>query len=164
MTANQASEVMWREARLDLAELRQKLGTMIASILAFVGGILAWRLLPGPGFQLSRFAVFFSLSLEGALSHHLRFRRPAISRAILLLGPTLSPSLALKAIQSPGVPFFAALVVVANAAINPLLGFAAALLNTIPLCLLAPSELLLPSLALLWLTAALQWISSSTSV
>lgn len=160
MTANQASEVMWREARSDLAELRQKLGTMTASMLALVGGILAWRLLAGPGFQLSRFAVFFSLSVEGVLSYHLRFRRPIVSRALLLLGPTMSLSLALKVIQNPGVPFFAVLVVVANAAINPLLGFAAAILSTIPLCLLAPNELLLPSLALLWLAAAVQWISS----
>ena len=134
---------------------------MVSLILVVVGGAVAIHLLPGTGFQPARFAVFFSIVLEGVLIYCLRARKPIISRAILLFGPTLSFSLALKVIESPAVSFFSTIIVIVNAAINPLTGFAAAILNTIPLYFtLFPKGLLIPALALLWLAAVMSWVSS----
>jgi len=158
---NQAIDSLPGATQSDLKQLRQKLTGMIGMALVLAGGFGAWLLLPGPNFQLWVFLIPFSILIEGVLCCYFRFRRPALSRVILLLGPTLSLSLALKLIQSPAAPFFASLIVISSAAISPSFGFVAALLNTVSLYLFAfQSVAFLPSLAVLWLAAALEWISS----
>jgi signal transduction histidine kinase/DNA-binding response OmpR family regulator len=149
-------------SQLDVEEVRQSLVAKIAMAMILMGGATSLFLLPGPGFRSwEEVGVFLSISLEGLLGYHLRYRNPRGSRAILLLGPTLSFLLALVVIPSPAVPFFASLIVIANLAVHPLYGLAAALLNTMSLyAILFPSALFYPSLALLWLAAAVTWISS----
>ena len=147
--------------QLDVEELRQNVTTMIAVALTAVAGYALMLYLSSDDFELGTFAVLVSLTLEGLASYHLRLTKPTISRLILVLGMTLSLSLALELVHSPAVPFFAALAAIACAAVNPLLGFVSAILNTASLCfLLSFGEFLLPSLALLWLAAAMSWCSS----
>jgi len=161
MSQRETDQTLRLGTEADVEELKRNLTATIALVLTATGGYASMLCLPGEGFRLGTFAVLASIALEGLASYYLRTRKPIISRAILLLGLTLSLSLALQVVKSPAVPFFAALIVIAVAAINPLLGFAAAILNTVSLCFLLPfREILVPSLAFLWLAAAMAWISS----
>jgi len=161
MATEYADHVASCDTRLDVAELQQTHTSMIAMPLAVGGGIICWLLILERHWPQPNFLVSLSLLAEGVLAYFLRFRKPRLSRAVLLIGPSLSFLWALKAIPGPAVPFFAGLIVISNAAISPSLGFAAALLNSVPLVSLGLSgDILGPSLALLWLVAAVEWISS----
>ena len=161
MIFGQAGVVAPLSTRLDLEELQKSTTAMICTVLMLVGALFSWLLLPGADFQRWGFLVSLSLLLEGVVGFCFWERKPIVSRVILLIGSTLSFSLALWGIESPAVPFFATLIVIASGAISPRLGFAAAILNTVPLCCLSSSgEMFVPSLALLWLAATLEWVSS----
>lgn len=147
--------------RLDICEIKQNLTTMIAGAVAIGGAISFWSFLPATRYDERMLLVCLSVFLAGALSYYLRWRAPLLARVTLLLGPTLSLSLALRLVSDVSVPFFAILIVIANGAISPRLGLAAALLNTGSLYHLASScPTFLPALVLLWLAAGAVWIQS----
>ena len=161
MAVDRAAPEAIQGTQLDLAELRQKqLSVLALALMALAGGV-SWAILPGTGFRVLRFLVFFSLFAEGGLAYCFRARCPRVTQTVLLVGPCLSLALALRAFTTPTVPCFAVLIVIANGSIQPLWGLAAALLGSIPLLLLLPqSELQLASLALVWLTAGTEWLSA----
>ena len=147
---------------IDLEDLRQKqtaasaIGLMLVSGLAMLfslpGGIISdiWA-------QVALWTVF----MEAFLALILRSRRPAIARAILVVGPPLTLALTLNLVSLPAAPVFAIIIVMVNAVIHPPLGFVSALLNTIPILLYAPSDALtVVTLASIWLAAGFGWISS----
>ncbi len=157
----QLDRALVRETRPDVEELRQRVASAITLALIASSCIGWWSLLPRVEDQWRTLLVFLSLSLVGMLARLLLRRSPLAARATLLLGPVLSLCLALKMIGGPVVPNTAVLVVLANAAISPLQGIAAAALTTVALGTLLPvGEPLFSALALLWLGAGLQWISS----
>ncbi len=156
-----ADSASTRGTEVDMEEIRQTQFSTIALAIVTLSTIACIQMLPGTGFRGNRLVVFLSLLVEGSIAYILRTRAVRIARGVLLLGPTLSFALALQAFKSPIVPCFAILTVMANASVEPRWGFAAALLNTIPLCVLLPfDEVLLAALALLWLTAWFAWLSS----
>lgn len=148
-------------AQLDLDEIREKYLAGIGVTLVLLGGVASWLLLPGLGFSLPRFALFFSLFLSGCMIYHLRTKSVLAAQCALLFGPALGLALALKAYDEHVIPFFAVLAVIANSASSPRLGFAAAGLNTASICALLPSsEVRTSALVLLWISAGLEWIAS----
>ena len=159
--AESTESALARGTQADLEELRSSQFSIISLTLALLS-CAAWvQSLPGAGFRGDRFLIFLTLFSVGAAAYSLRARCPWLARLILLFGPTLTFTLALRAFEDPLVPCFAVLIVIANASIEPHWGFAAALLNSVPLCVLRPvGGTLFVALALLWLTAALEWLSS----
>ena len=146
---------------LYVRELREELTSYISAGLAIVSGLVWVLLLAQERFENQQFVAFFSLFLETMAAFRLRNARPWISRAVLLLGPSCSLVLAMNAMDSPVVPYFAAVIVVANAAIDPRLGLAAAIVNTLALLVTLPhDELLVSALILLWSTAGTSWVAS----
>ncbi|MGQ9682495.1 MAG: ATP-binding response regulator [Anaerolineae bacterium] len=146
----------------DAEELAQRAVTTLAMAL-IVASALAWLLVtPGRGFRMDRFAVFMSLFLEGLAIYWLRNRRPPLARAILLLGPCVSYALALRVfVHYPLTPGFALLIIIANAAVHPSGGIAAAALASVPVFALSPSpQNTVVATLLIWLCAALLWMSS----
>lgn len=151
---------------LDLEELRQDVMGMLTLPLIALSGLGWWiALFPINVFQPDvlwlRFAVFFVLWCACTASYICRARCPKVSRVTFLLGPWASFTLALCAFDQAIVPFFASLIVIANYAITPRLGFLAACLCTLSLIRFVPwGTTLISSLASLWLAAFVERIFS----
>ena len=159
-SAKQASLDSGHSPQPEVRELQRDLVEVFSFGLIALGGGAALLALPGPEFSGGRFLVFASLLATGCGARWLLPRWRACALALLLLGPTLSLALALRMFDSPAVPSFAVLNVIANFAIDPMMGVAAALLSTLVLSLgCQRSALLLPSLALVWLGACTAWAS-----
>jgi len=161
MTDDQADDPIRRGAELDLEESRQRLTMFMALALLFLGGVVSTSLLPYPEFNTALFSVSISIMMVGLLSYWLRFRNATLAQTVLLIGPILCFTLALRVIPSPAVPFFASLIVIINAPISADRSLVAAALSTVPLYgFLAHHEILVPALVLLWIVAMLSWVSS----
>ncbi|MCC7354203.1 MAG: HAMP domain-containing histidine kinase, partial [Anaerolineae bacterium] len=142
-------------------ELKQEVIVTVALMLVLLGGMAAATTLPDLYFGNERALVFLSLFAEGFIAYFCRRRYPLVSRIVLLFGPIFSLWLALRVFSSPFVPFFSLLIVIANYAISPRLGFTAAILSTACLGLSLPfAGELFSAIVLLWLTTGVQWVSS----
>ncbi len=147
--------------RLNLDELHSRLTRDVSLALIVASAAAWWTVLPGGGFRWQAFVVFFSLFLAACAAGFYHNRSIAVARAILLIAPVPTLSLALELLGGRVVPYFAVLAVIANAALSPALGFASAALCSAPLCALLPADgYLCALLALLWIIAGLEWISS----
>ena len=145
----------------DAEELRQELTSTFAQVLAGAGWLTLLLLEPGPGFNVWRYLVALSLLAGGLAAHAANARHPWLARTVLLLGPPASLALAVRAMASPAVPYFAVLAVIANSAISPPLGVLAATLNSLSLyACLRPGAPPWSAFLLLWSAAGLQWIST----
>lgn len=150
-----------QSTELATAELSEEVVRAVTLGLMLLAGFAATITITDLYYGERRFAVYITLFATGCAAYYWRARCRCVSWLFLLLGPTFSLSIALRALESPAVPFFASLIVTAGSAVSPPLGLIAAVLNTIPLCALMPrGDLLYGALALLWLTAAIQWVSS----
>lgn len=149
-----------RSTQQDAEELRHKLVSKLGLAL-MVGAGVGWTTVGAVSrFDRSRFSVLLVLFILGTLTFLLSLRHSRLARSVLLIGPTLGLALALRSLDNPLVPAFGALTVIANAAVSPLLGLLAAILNTISLYALLPQgELLILSVVLLWIAAGIQWFS-----
>jgi signal transduction histidine kinase/DNA-binding response OmpR family regulator len=150
------------DTRQNEEELRREILGIVSAALTLVSGLAATATLPDLYYGRNRFPIYFSLLITGGLALACRHRRPRLAELALVIGSTLSLSGGLWLMpQNPAMPFFAVLIAVAAAAINPMLGLAATVLCTVPLFLLAPSTgLRAEALLLLWMAAGLQWVSS----
>ena len=145
----------------DLEELRSESIPVVSLALIMIGAFATLFLLPGPTYNLGGpFFISLSLFVEGICALLLCHREPVLARALLVLGPTLSLAHGLRVAMSPGLPYFAPLIVLANLVVNPWSGMVAAALNTLTLIVLLPyGAMLLSALALIWLTAGVEWLS-----
>lgn len=162
MTAECPISSQARGTQMDIEELRQELGAAIALAFVVLGGVGVWWCLQ-PGSQVRDALSVISLSLLGAgcLAYACRARCPRVARGALLCGPILTLALALMTLKSPVVPYAAVLIVIVNSAVGPFLGLTAAALSTVIIRALLPQgELMFSSLALLWLTLGMSWLSS----
>jgi len=146
---------------LDMEELRQRILSTMALGLAIGGGVAAWWVLPGPRFRYRLFCFFFSLLAEGLLAYGLCWRSPVGAAALIVLGPIVSLTTAIALMDASSLPYFFSLVVTGGVMLSPPLGFVAAGLSTWCLYALRTSiPSFYPSLALIWLTACMGWLSS----
>jgi len=147
--------------KTDIDEIKERQLLGMGLVIGGVASLVAWWMLPRADFRLDAFWVYMVLIIAGLMMAVLRYYVPGLARVALLVGPSASLHLALGAFSSPVVPCFGALAVVANASVSPSLGVASAALSTIPILLAGgPPEAMIPSLAMIWLAAALMYISS----
>ena len=147
--------------RLDVDELRERLTSLIGMAYLILAGVIATLLLPQTEFHSSLFLAVLSVALTGAVCYALGRRRPRLARALLLLLPMASFAWALVFVPSPAVPFYATPLLIASAAINPLLGFAVASVSTASiLVIFCPHPLGVPAVIVIWLVATMTWLSS----
>jgi len=153
-TLSQASGWSWEYLR------RRTIGLLSLALLGF-GFVTTWLAPPDPLMLRGRFLVFASLLVQGILGCALHRRMPSLARVLLLIGPTLSVGYASHISDSCIVPCFATLVVLGNATISTRQGAIAALLSTAMLLVARSVDgILLQAILLLWMVAAIQWISS----
>lgn len=147
---------------IDLDDLRQKQTAASALGLMFVSALALLLSLPG-GYLHDTWAqvALLTLFLEAFAALVLRSSHPALSYAVLLIGPPMSLALALMQANLPAAPVFAIIIVMVNSIIHPALGFGSALLHTLSILLLAPHDgIAIASLCSLWLSAGLGWLTS----
>ena len=159
--ANHIAAVAPQSSTHDIEQLRGGMTSVISLTLIAVGGLTTLFVAPDFSHKWGgRFQVCLSLLIEGMLAYYLHRKKPLVSQALLVLGPTLSLALALRLMSSPAVPYYAVLIVIANFAIRPAAGFIAAMVNTLSLLALRRVDgLLFSSLGVVWLTAGLEFIS-----
>lgn len=147
---------------IDLEDLCQKQTTSLAAGLMLVSGLALLLSLPGgPIHDIWAQAALWTVFMEAFVALVLRTSHPHLSRAALLVGPSLSLTLTLTQVDFPAAPILAIVIVMVNALIRPSLGFGSALLNTASILLYAPrNEIAVVSLCSLWLAAGLGWVSS----
>mgnify|MGYP001062529231 FL=1 len=147
---------------IDLEDLRQKQLAASSLGLMLVSGIAMLFSLPGGIIQdVWAQVVLWTVFMEAFIALLLRSSRPAIARAVLLVGPPLTLALTLNTVSFPAAPVLATTIVMINAVIQPSLGFGSALLNTVPILLYAPLNTTnMVSLIAIWLAAGFGWISS----
>jgi len=150
-----------QDGQLNTDELQKNVMSTISWVLMISGALAGIAILPADYFRLGPFAVFASLLAQGWLLHSWGTSHRAAARILVLLGPTLTFTLAIKWIGGPSLPYYGVLAVIAGAAIDPVWGACAALANTIALVTLLPfGGALVAPVVLLWCTAAIEWIPS----
>ncbi len=149
------------QTHLDVEELRRNIITLEAVLFMAAGGVAAWLILPAEKLDPYLLLIYLSVFGVGVAAYPLRATSRRLASAVLLIGPVAIYALSLARMPISAVPFFAVLIVILNAAVDPALGFASAVLSTIPLLIFVrPQGVLFPALALLWLTAVAEWVSS----
>ncbi len=144
-----------------LADLRQEWLSLIALALLVMGGLGVWWFVsPGPRVVVRPLCVSLVLALTGGIAYALRTRWPRIARTVLFAGPLVGFVMALATLGSPVTPFFAILIAIADCALSPGLGLAAATLSTAVILAPPRGAYVLPALALIWLALAMSWLSS----
>ena len=149
-------------AQVEAEELQRRSTAAMSLGLLVLGFLATWLLPPDDKYLTGRFSIYLSLLLEGMVAYWLRTRVPFLTRAILLIGPTLSLGAGIVLVGGPLLPCLAILIMLANSAISARAGFVSSILNTVLLCALLPLDgSLLFTLFLLWLASGIQWVSSS---
>jgi signal transduction histidine kinase/CheY-like chemotaxis protein len=146
-------------AHKDAEELQRDMIIRIGLGLVLVSGI-GWTTAGAVGrFDMSLFQYLVLAFVVGCLVLLSVRRYIWVARLILLVGPTVILTLAIRDTYSPLLPAFSTLIVMANAVAHPLMGLAAALLSSVGLYMALPAEesLLIP-IGLVWSTAGVQWI------
>ena len=109
-----------RLSQADIDQVQNRAVVLASLFLIAAGGVASWLVLPVENLDPSHLLVGSSLLGLGITVNTLHRQRPRLARSLLLVGPVLAFALALQQLDQVFVPFFGVLIVILNAAVNPL--------------------------------------------